>query len=169
MAWGSKHIYQIFFKHLVCISFSNLFFLLFFFVLFTPCLLGILTSYIHVAWFVSFLIYIRYFILFSYIVYMFFGLMQEASPPCLLGAFPLFLTFFFFFSIYCVHAFEFRARSTTPLSFGRFFFCLLTIFSSILLYCVHAYQNQCYMCTKISVIQWLAQVVDLFLGKIHLI
>jgi hypothetical protein len=35
---------------------------------------------------------------------MFFGLMQEASPPCLLGAFPLFLTFFFFFpSIVYMH------------------------------------------------------------------
>ncbi|KAH8944429.1 hypothetical protein BDL97_13G110000 [Sphagnum fallax] len=44
----------------------------------------------------------------------------------------------------------------TPLSFGSFFFYLLAIFSSILLYCVRAYQNQCYMCTKISIIQWLA-------------
>ncbi len=64
--------------------------------------------------------------------------------------------FFFFFFIYCVHAFEFRVRSMTPLSFGSFFFYLLAIFAFILLYCVHAYQNQCYMCTKISVIQWLA-------------
>jgi hypothetical protein len=64
--------------------------------------------------------------------------------------------FFFFFFIYCVHAFEFRVRSVTPLFFGSFFFYLLAIFSFILLYCVHAYQNQCYMCTKISVIQWLA-------------
>ncbi len=29
------------------------------------------------------------------------------------------------------------------------------IFSYVLLYYVHVYENQCYMCTKISVIQWL--------------
>ncbi len=43
-----------------------------------------------------------------------------------------------------------------PLFFGSFFFHLLVIFSFVLLYCVHVYQNQCYMCTKINVIQWLA-------------
>ncbi len=41
-----------------------------------------------------------------------------------------------------------------PLFFGGFFFDLLVIVSFVLLYCVHAYQNHCYMCTKISVIQW---------------
>jgi hypothetical protein len=87
---------------------------------------------------------------------MFLGLVQEAWPPCLLGAFPSIFWLFFSSFIYCVHAFEFRARSMTPLSFGSFFFYLLAIFFSILLYYVRAYQNQCYMCTKISIIQWLA-------------
>jgi hypothetical protein len=64
--------------------------LLFFFsLLYTPRLLGVLTSYLHVAWFVSFPIFIcqLIFFFFSYIMYMFLGLGQEAWPPCLLGAF----------------------------------------------------------------------------------
>jgi hypothetical protein len=73
--------------------------------------------------------------------------------------------FFFFFFIYCVHAFEFRAKSIAPLSFGSLFFYLLIIFSFVLLYCVHAYQNQCYMCTKMSVIQWLTSSGRLVLRK----
>jgi hypothetical protein len=43
-----------------------------------------------------------------------------------------------------------------PLCLLGVFSFIYWFFSSIFLYCVHAYQNRCYMCTKISVIQWLA-------------
>ncbi len=102
---------------------------------------------------------------FPYIVYMFLGLGQEAWPLSFWSFSFYFLVVFFFIFIYCVHAFEFRARSIAPLSFGSSFFYLLAIFSFVLLYCVHAYQNQCYMCTKISVIQWLASSGRLVLRR----
>jgi hypothetical protein len=38
---------------------------------------------------------------------------------------------FFFFFIYFGHAFEFKAKNTTPLFFGSFFFYLLVVFSFI--------------------------------------
>jgi hypothetical protein len=90
---------------------------------------------------------------------------QEAWPPSFWSFSFYFLIVFIFIFIYCVHAFEFRARSTTPLSFGSSFFYLLAIFFFVLLYCVRVYQNQCYMCTKINVIQWLASSGRLVLRK----
>jgi hypothetical protein len=63
-------------------------FFCFFFLLYTPCLLGVLTFYIHLAWFVSVPSFICQLIFLNNIVYMFSGLGQEAWPPCLLGAFP---------------------------------------------------------------------------------
>ncbi len=83
---------------------------------------------------------------------MFLGLRQKAWHPCLLGVFPFICWLFFFFFIYCVHAFEFRARSTTPLIFWEFFLSFVCHFffcSFILCTCLpkpilHVYQNQCY-------------------------
>jgi hypothetical protein len=72
------------------------------------------------------------------------------------------LFFFFFLKILYMHL----SLGQEAQSFQSFFFYLLAIFSFVLLYCVHAYQNQCYMCTKINVIQWLALSGRLVLRKI---
>jgi hypothetical protein len=128
--------------------------------------LGVLKSYIHVAWFVSFPAFISQLICFFLILCTFFWVWGKKHGPLVFWElFLLFVGCFFFFFIYCVHAFELRARNTTPLFFGNFFFYLLVIFSFVLLYCVQAYQNQCYMCTKTSVIQWLASSGRLFIKK----
>jgi hypothetical protein len=108
-----------------------------FFFLNTFCLLGILTSYIHAAWFVSFPTFIYQLICFFLILCTCFWVWGKKHGPLLFWElFLLFVGCFFFFFINCVHAFEFRARNTTPLFFGSFFFYLLVIFSFVLLYCV---------------------------------
>ncbi len=140
-------------RHLVCIRlFKILFFLLFFFPFFIPFVFWVFWHLIYMWHGLShsLLLFVSWFVFSLYCVHVF-EFEARSMAPLSFGNF-----FFFFFFIYCVHAFEFRVRSVTPLFFGSFFFYLLAIFSFILLYCVHAYQNQCYMCTKISVIQWLA-------------
>jgi len=107
----------------------------------------------------SLLLFVSWFVFSLYYVHVF-GFGARSTAPLSFGNF-----FFFFFFIYYVHAFEFRAKSIDPLSFGSFLKILLAIFSFILLYCVHVYQNQCYMCTKISVIQQLTSNGRLVLKK----
>jgi len=107
----------------------------------------------------SLLLFVSWFVFSLYCVHVF-GFGARSMTLLFFGNF-----FFFFFFIYCVHAFEFRARSIAPLSFENLFFYFLAIFSFVLLYCVDVYQNQCYMCTKISVIQWLASSGRLVLRK----
>jgi hypothetical protein len=103
--------------------------------------LGVLTFYIHLAWFVS---------VPSFFVNWFFFIMlctcfqvwgKKHGPLVFLGLFLLFFCYLKKRFIYCVHAFEFRARSMTPLFFGSFFFYLLVLFSFVFLYCIHVYQN----------------------------
>jgi hypothetical protein len=114
---------------------------------------NILYTYGMVCLIPSFYLSIDFF--FLYIMYMFLGLGQKAWHPCLLWAFPFICWFFFSFSFIVYMHLSLGQEAQPPLFFGSFFFHLLVIFSFVLLYCVHAYQNQCYMCTKIGVIQWL--------------
>ncbi len=127
---GNKHIYQNFLGHLICISFSNLLLLLFFFFSLYPFSFG----HSNILFACGMVCLIPYFylsadfFLFSYILYMFLGLGQEAWPPCLLGAFSCICLTSFFLNSSIVHVFEFRARSMPPLSFGIILEKLLIFF-----------------------------------------
>jgi hypothetical protein len=104
---------------------------------------------------------------FLYCVHVF-GFGVRSMTPLSFGSFSFYLlAVSFSFFIYCLYAFEFKARSTTPLSFGSFFFYICWLFFLLFSYIVHMlnYQNQCYMCTKISVIQWLASSGGLVFRK----
>jgi hypothetical protein len=104
----------------------------------------------------SMFLFVNWFVFSLYYVHVF-GFGAKIMAPLSFGRFSFYLlvvSFSFSFIVY-MHL-NFGQEAQPPLFFGSFFFHLLVIFSFVLLYCVHAYQNQCYMCTKISVIQWLA-------------